>query len=227
MNKEEFTLLIVGLESNYRNFTLSHDKTNMRFWFANLSDIDYETAKIGINKLIQEFSFPPTIADIRKACISTSKGEVKDYSDAWEQVTKAIRVFGIHKEDEALKSMDEDVRHIVRSIGFKEICMTEKMGVERAHFEKMYSQRKGRNEKERVLSLSLKENIEQLQIANGVKQNPLLEGGNTKVKYIEAKEEVKEDRNSEEKQSILESINQVRELLGKEKITSLEEIKKG
>lgn len=228
MTIKEFGMLMKGLESNYRQLSVTGDEMVFNMWFANLGDLDYKTASMGITKLMQEFSYAPTIADIRKYCSKVSKGEVKDASKAWEEVTRAIRTHGSYNVERALNSMSKDVRGIVKSIGFREICLSEDLMVERAHFMKMYKEISEREEKSRQLSLPLQENIKQLQIENGViaidegeKQKQLAQAA---FKQLCANTKMPQE-DEKKAQPKLDSINEMRKLFGKQPVSSLDELK--
>ena len=50
---------------------------------------------------------------------------VLPWGDAWEHVLKAVRFYGMYREEEALGTLDEATQNCVKRIGFKNICLSE------------------------------------------------------------------------------------------------------
>lgn len=178
MDKKQFMYLIAALKSNYRNFGVD-SKEQLEFWYDMLKDLDYALAETAVKKLISESAFPPTIADIRKSA-SETKEELPTASDAWGEVIKAIRDYGSYREEDAMNSLSDITRMVVKSIGFRELCYSENQMADRAHFMKMYTAMTDRIAKERVLPEDVRQRV--LQIQNQHR----LQAGITKL--IESKE---------------------------------------
>lgn len=58
-------------------------------------------------------------------------------SEAWENVLENVRRYGYYRQDE-VKYLSDDIKKAVDCVGYKAICLSETIGVERAHFMKAY-----------------------------------------------------------------------------------------
>lgn len=140
MTKDEFKILCKGMKAVYTQSTFLPDADAFKVWYRLLEDLDYTVAQAAIQKYILTNKFPPTVADIREYVVSVQAGEKRSWSDGWEEVMKAIRHFGIWREEEALKSMSELTRNVVRRLGFRNLCMSENVTADRANFRAIYEQ---------------------------------------------------------------------------------------
>lgn len=196
MDKKQFLTIMAGLKSNYPNWKMDlTDKVILNFWFNNLKDIPYEIAEIGLRKLLAEEEFYPNIAKIRKACASVTQTPATDSTDGWGLVQKAIRRYGYVRADEAIESLPNDVgQAVVRMGGFLALCESSNVEADRAHFYRAMDQIGAREKSNSVLSLDLKQAIEQHQISSGsikqieevINRKPLLEIDTTEIKYDES-----------------------------------------
>ena len=175
MVKIEVCKLLAVIAAVYPRFEVDEFKQNV--WLEMLQDVPYELAQVCVKKLILESHYPPAIADIRKqvAEISTPKSEKLDGATAWGEVTKAIGWYGSYGTEEALASMSP---RIVRMIGWREICMSEELGVIRGQFLKMYEQVSAKERQELLLPESLKSQINALGARMELK---MLEGGKREI----------------------------------------------
>lgn len=157
----EFTSLMAGLKSNYPNwvFDLS-DKNMLLFWYENLSDIPMEILKVGIRKLIAQEEFYPNIAKIRKACAEIINGPELDETDAWGMVQRTIRNYGYARVNEALASLPVEVVQAIQAMGgWAELCASENIEADRAHFYKTMKTINKRRQDENALSIGLQQQI--------------------------------------------------------------------
>lgn len=169
MEREQFKTLCKGMKAVYTQETFLPDADAFNIWFSLLGDLDYKLLSAAIQKYMLTNKFPPTIADLRELATNIHCGVVPDWGEGWEQVLKAIRKFGSYRETEALETMDHLTRTCVERLGFRNICMSENINLDRANFRMIYEQLADRTKKENVLPLSLSNTIKQLN-QNAVKQ---------------------------------------------------------
>ncbi len=160
MTKGEVAKLLVVLAASYPKFEV--DDLKVQVWHEMLGDLDYSLANLAIKKLILESTFPPSIAEVRKAAMEILNPDVMTAADAWGEVVQAIRRYGYYRAEEALASMSPETARVVRSIGWQEICMSEEPGVIRGQFLKMYQQVAEREQKEKLLPQGLREDIQRI-----------------------------------------------------------------
>ncbi len=178
MVKVEVCKLLAVIAAVYPRFEVDEFKQNV--WLEMLQDVPYELAQVCVKKLILESPYPPAIADIRKqvAEISTPQSEKLDGATAWGEVTRAIGLYGFYGTEEALASMSPRTARIVRMIGWREICMSEELGVIRGQFLKMYEQVSAKERQELLLPEALKSQINALGARMELK---MLEGGKREI----------------------------------------------
>lgn len=145
MTKEQVTEMVFGLKLVYPKF-YSHNTDGemqilLKIWSTFFQDDSYEDVSKAIHYLIATSPYPPTIYDVRKALVKSKNIDKIDATQAWSEVEKAVTIYGSSKAEEALASMSEETREIVKSIGFKNICKSENLSVERGQFRMMFEAR--------------------------------------------------------------------------------------
>ena len=163
MTKDEFRVLAKGLKAVYTQPNFLPDAEAIQIWYELLKDLDYATANIAIQKHMVSSKYPPTIADIREQATEVSYGQAPLWSDGWEQVLRAMRLYGSYRLQEALDSMDDLTRKAVKRLGFKELCMSENIAVDRANFRMVFEQLANREYETKKFPLSLQNSIEDIQ----------------------------------------------------------------
>lgn len=160
MTKGEVAKLLAVIAAAYPKFEV--DDIKVQVWHEMLGDLEYKMASLAIKKLILESTFPPSIAEVRKAAVEIQTPEQTTGAQAWGEVIKAIRNYGHYREEEALASLSPVTAQVVRYMGWREICLSEEPGVVRGQFLKMYHQVTEREQKMRLLPQSLRDEIQKL-----------------------------------------------------------------
>lgn len=157
MNKKEFALFASALRTYYPREKLLPNEQAMELWFNQLQDIPYKLAELTLNTWVATNKWSPSIADIREKATGLTQGEAKDWGEAWREVLRAINIYGSYQELEALESMDETTRRVVERLGFRNICMSEDIQIDRANFRMIYEQEIQRAKEDAQLPPKLKE----------------------------------------------------------------------
>ena len=157
MNKKEFALFASALRTYYPREKLLPNEQAMELWFNQLQDIPYKLAELTLNTWVATNKWSPSIADIREKATGLTQGEAKDWGEAWREVLRAINIYGSYQELEALESMDETTRRVVERLGFRNICMSEDIQIDRANFRMIYEQEIQRAKENAQLPQKLKE----------------------------------------------------------------------
>lgn len=173
MTKGEVAKLLVVLAASYPKFEV--DDLKVQVWYEMLGDLDYDVANIAIKKIIMLNTFPPAIAEVRKAAIEISSPMGLTAAEAWGEVIRAIRDYGYYREKEAMASMSPITAQVVRYLGWREICLSEEPEILRAHFLKMYDQVAAREQKKQLLSPTMQTEIKKIAKKYDLR---LIEGGN-------------------------------------------------
>ena len=138
MTKIEFAKIAAAICAYYPQGNILPNEAAAELWFRQLEDIPYETAVVALNKWVATNKRPPTIADIREAALEVSTDAIPDWSEAWETVLSAIRRFGPYRQEEAMASLDDMTRTVVRRLGFMTLCSSENIAADRANFRTIY-----------------------------------------------------------------------------------------
>ena len=166
MTKVEFAKLAGAMKTYYPSADMLPNKAAMQLWYEELKDLSYEVAVVSLRRHVNTNRFPPTIAELRSGAVRAVNGST-DWADGWEQFRQAVRRFGYYQQEEAMASMDEITRTVVRRLGWKELCTSESVMQDRANFRMVYEQEASRREKETALPKGLHEQIGRLRGVSG------------------------------------------------------------
>lgn len=145
MDKKEFAMFSMALKTYYPKEQLLPNQQAMDLWYRQLQDIPFDLAEIALNKWVATNKWSPTIAEIREMATEIKVGRIPDWGEEWEKVLKAVWRYGSYEPVKAMESLNELTRECVKRIGYRNICMSENISVERANFRMIYeslSQRK-------------------------------------------------------------------------------------
>ncbi len=117
--------------------------TTQAVYAKHLADIPVEELKTVIAQAIGTCRFPPTVAEIRDTWHGLSHVGRLTYGEAWELVQKEIRRVGSYSKPQF---SDETTARVVAAMGWKELCMSEDQGRDRAQFRDMYNALVGRDD---------------------------------------------------------------------------------
>lgn len=157
INKKEFGIFASALKTYYPKEKLLPNEAALELWYRQLQDIPYKVAEVTLAKWVATNKWSPSIADIREQAAGITQGEAKDWGEAWQEVLRCISKYGSYREEEALNSMDELTRKVVRRLGFKNICLSEEIQVDRANFRMIYEQEQNRAKQTAQLPPRVKE----------------------------------------------------------------------
>lgn len=164
MDKQEFATLAMALRTYYPKESILPNKEAMQLWYQELQDIPYQVAELALRKWVATNKWSPSIAEIREITAGIMNGETLTWGEAWESVLKVVRKHGSYGKREALASLDPLTRRCVENIGYMDICMSENIMVERAHFQRIFEIYAKRQQMDRQISQPLLQAINQVQL---------------------------------------------------------------
>lgn len=176
MTREEFKILVKGMKAVFTAPTFIPDQDAFNMWYALMGDLSYDVCAVAIKKYMLTNKFPPTVAEIRELASNIVSGDPLTWGESWERALSAVRKYGSYNKMEALDSLDSLTRKCVESIGYMELCMSENIMVERAHFQKVFEVFAKREQTDKQIPLQLKQAINQMQLKS--MDNLMLEEGN-------------------------------------------------
>lgn len=167
MTKKEFGMFVSALKTYYsKEKDLIPNDAAMTLWYKQLQDIPFPVAEAALDKWVATNKWSPSIADLREMAASVTVGDIPDWGQGWEKVLDAVRRYGLYGQAEAMASLDELTRKAVRGVGFRDICLSENISVERANFRTIYQALADRERAERQMAEGLKVTITRLQAGN-------------------------------------------------------------
>lgn len=144
-------------------------------WHAMLGDKPIELVSLAIQKLAASSVFIPSIAEIRETIAEIeSPNDFIDADEAWGIVYKSIGKYGYYNGEKALESMPPIVADTVRTMGWRDLCMSENVSVDRGQFRKAYEIRLMRTKEKAQTPQRIVREMEQL--VSGLAVNAALEG---------------------------------------------------
>lgn len=157
MNVNEFGSIASAMKAAYPNANLMPDNRAKEVWYTMLSDLDYSICLAALKEHISLNKFAPSISEIREKYAGIITGEEKDWGAAWKDVLYAIRRWGMYREREAMDSLDNGARQCVGRLGFKNLCLSEDLNIDRANFRMIYEQVSTRRKEYTQLAPALQE----------------------------------------------------------------------
>lgn len=172
MDKKEFSIFAMALRTYFPREQILPNQQAMELWFREIQDIPFAVAETALRKWVATNKWSPSIADIREMAANIKNGEQLTWGESWERALRAVRKYGSYNKREALESLDPMTRKCVECIGYMDLCMSENIMVERAHFQKIFEIYAKRERDSQQIAPALQQAISALQI-NGVDGQPL------------------------------------------------------
>ena len=169
MDKKEFYAIAKMLQSYFDGCKITGNEFKLKLWYDALQDLDRDIVIKSIKMLALESEFI-TIASIRKACLKLTQGNKLTSADCLGIINKAISKFGQYRTVEAvewIKQKDINTYHVVKAIGFVNLCKANKDFV-RPHITKMYAEVSQDRENKKLLPRAFAREIREIQ-NNGYK----------------------------------------------------------
>jgi len=164
MDREQFKTLVKGMKAVYAQPTFIPDQDAFNMWYALMGDLPYDVCAVAIKKYMLTNKFPPTVAEIRELATNVVNGDPLTWGESWERALAAVRKYGSYNKLDALNSLDPLTRKCVESIGYMELCMSENIMVERAHFQKVFEVFAKREQTDKQIPLALQQTISRMQL---------------------------------------------------------------
>ena len=177
MDKKEFATFAMALKTYYPREQLLPNTQAMELWFRELCDIPFDVAEMALRKWVATNKWSPSIADLREMTSGIVHGDPMSWGEAWEKALNAVRRYGSYNKGQALDSLDPITRKCVESIGYMELCMSENIMVERAHFQKVFEIYAKREKVNQQIAAPLLQAISNLQLKGIDGQQLKLEQG--------------------------------------------------
>ena len=114
---------------------------NARVYATVLGDLQDTALRRAVIEHVATSQWFPSIAELRAAVVEASC-TVPPLDLAWAEVSAEVARVGA---SEVPQFSDPAIDDVVRAIGWREICLSDKPGIERAAFREMYTARRARD----------------------------------------------------------------------------------
>lgn len=159
MTEEQFLIIAKTIKTFYPDKKIIESDEEAYLWYEMLKDIDYKSASAAIKRWVSLNKWCPTIADIREMSAEVKGNTVNEWEEEWDKVIDAVHRYGYTRPEEALNSLPDMTRNIVKRLGYKTICMSENISIERANFRDVYNREADKQREQNILSKDLKSEI--------------------------------------------------------------------
>ncbi len=163
MTASEVTKLVLAMAAAWP--ALQVDEFRIQVWSTMLADIRPQTGVLALQTLMARNTFPPSIAEFRKACweIETPPDARLDEGQAWELVDKCLDlVYRNQKRSyEPFYDLPAKVLSVCKELGFDSLVNGD-LDVVRSNFLRLFRAANERQQKDAVLPQALKDNIARL-----------------------------------------------------------------
>lgn len=133
MTTEEAAKILVILQRNWPDYTILEGTEDV--WAMVFDDVPYEPVMLVVKDYLKsDKPFFPKPGELRTLLIERFMG-LPAPEEAWSEVMRAIREHGSYR---APVFSCAAIAQAVDTIGWRNICMSEEIGVERAHFYRTY-----------------------------------------------------------------------------------------
>lgn len=170
-----FAMLCSLWPSQAKNFDAASELSRDT-WHAMLGGEDTAVVVTALQKLAATNKFMPSIADILEAVAEIKHpNDFIDPDEAWGIVMQSIKRYGYMNGEKALDAMPKIVADTVRTMGWRDLCMSENIAIDRGQFRKAYEIRLGRVKERAQLPRAVSNKMTAL--VNGLDENmKMIEG---------------------------------------------------
>lgn len=164
MTQQEFATFAMAIKTYYPKENILPNQQAMELWYREVQDIPFPVAEAALRKWVVTNKWSPSIADIREMTANIQHGEQMTWGESWEKVLDVIRRYGTYGRREAMEQLDPLTRRCVENIGYVDLCLSENIMVERAHFQRIFEIYAKREITEKQLPNNLQKVIEGVRI---------------------------------------------------------------
>ncbi|WP_313523938.1 replicative helicase loader/inhibitor [Anaerotignum sp.] len=156
------SILKTAYPNHFGKISKQDAENTINLWASMFAQEDGRMVSYAVKQLIATNVFPPTIAEVCGVLAEAKQGQGIDSAAAWGQVQHAIRRFGYTRGDEALASMHPVTAEVVRRLGWMDLCRSENVIADRAHFIKLFEGKQSKAREMAMIPLEVKEGLSQM-----------------------------------------------------------------
>lgn len=125
-------------------------REHIALWHRLFRNVPYRALERAVILCLAHSKFEPTVADVREMLVEMQGRRIEPVQ-AFGLLRRAVQRFGYYQEERAMKALPSNVAQAARSMGWKEICMSENPEALRAHFMKAFEGVQKRGELQKTI----------------------------------------------------------------------------
>lgn len=151
MTKEQ---LVKGLKYLGIAYNKEFDEEQAAVWYDFFKDVEYDTFRQAVKRIIPKNKFLPSIAELRSEVAQLTNPVLQlSVDEEWDNVIQKIRKYGTYITAEQFNQFNPTTMKIVKTIGWRRLCMSENIEFERRTFYDMFNSYQKRSENSSVVPL--------------------------------------------------------------------------
>lgn len=163
MNREQF---IKGLKYLSLAYNKEFDEEQATVWYDFFKDVDFEIFRQAVKRIVPKSKYLPSIAELRAEIAQITNPMLQlNVDDEWTNVITQIRRYGTYITAEEFNKFNEVTLKIVKTIGWRRLCMSENIEFERKTFYEMFKSYQKRSEDISLMQLGTLTNDERLMLS--------------------------------------------------------------
>ncbi len=124
----------------FKDYTTEDVQFMIKMWCNDFKNDDPKAFETAIERLRVKSKYCPSIAEIKEELAFINNPILQmNVDEEWDKVIQAIRKFGYYRFQEALDSLNEHTRQVVRTIGWQRLCSSENIEWERRTFKELFN----------------------------------------------------------------------------------------
>lgn len=161
MLKEEF---IKGLKYLGIAYNKEFDEEQATVWYDFFKDVDFEVFRQAVKRIIPKSKYIPSIAELRSEVAQITNPVLQlNVEEEWDNVIQMIRKYGSYITAEQFNQLKPTTMKVVKTIGWRRLCMSENIEFERRTFYDMFNSYQKRSENSSLIQIgSLMDNERRL-----------------------------------------------------------------
>lgn len=136
MNREQF---VKGLKYLSLAYNKEFDEEQASVWYDFFKDVDFEIFRQAVKRIIPKSKYLPSIAELRGEIAQMTNPILQlNVDDEWSNVIEKIRRHGTYITTEEFNKFHEITLKVVKTIGWRRLCLSENIEFERKTFYEMF-----------------------------------------------------------------------------------------
>jgi len=158
MTKQTLMKSMYLIAKSFEKFQAHKDEELLLMWYDVFKDEDELVFQTAVKRLITTFQYQvPTIANLNHILAELKNVKKIEPGDVYDEINKAIRYYGFYRLEEGFNSLSPLAQQTVNAIGgFRNVCLSDNVMADRAHALKVAKSFIDREEKENLLTNSMK-----------------------------------------------------------------------